>query len=221
MYPFCAVLVNNEKNVHKVYKLKRIWAGTITILTGIIIIAKGKQNIPNEPMVICANHASYLDIIVIYWLFPKTTVFLGKAELQQWPFVKVFFKNMDIPVDRSNKRKAAESIELTKQAIQKGFNVVIFPEGLIPDTGEPKMHRFKNGAFNLAISQQAPILPVVYLTNWKLFKDHTNLFGNGRPGISKVIIEKPIATAGLTEDDLVSLREKIFNIIEAPLKQYY
>lgn len=221
MYPFCAFLVRDEKNVHKVYSLKRIWAGSIAILTGVFITYKGKKNIPNQAAVICANHASYLDILVIYWLFPKTTVFLGKAELQQWPFVRVFFKNMDIPVDRSNSRKAAHSIELTKEAIQKGFNVVIFPEGLIPEVNEPKMARFKNGAFTLALSQHAPVLPITYVTNWKLLKDHTELFGNARPGISKVVIHPIIPTVGLNEKDLVSLKKQTYKVIEEPLKQFY
>ncbi len=221
MYPFFVILLRDEKNIHKAYHLKRVWSRLICFLTAIKVIVKGRSNLPNRPYVICANHASYLDIVVTFCVIPQTAVFLGKAELLKWPFVRAFFKNMDIPVDRSNRKKAAQSIELTKEAIQKGYSVVIFPEGMIPDEDRPKMHKFKNGAFNLAISQQADIVPITFKTNWLLFSHHGDLFGQGIPGISRSIIHKPISTKGLTDKDLVHLKDQVFEVIEKPLKQYY
>lgn len=222
MYPVFLILLKDEKNIHKAYKAKRFWARLICILTLVKVTLKGKENIPKQgPYVVCANHASYLDIVVMFCLIPDTTLFLGKAELLKWPIVRVFFKNMDIPVDRSNKMKAAQSIELTKEAVQKGHSIAIFPEGLIPDDDVPKLHKFKNGAFTLAIAKQVPVLPLTFQTNWKLFSHHGDLFGNGMPGISRSIIHKPILTTGMTERDLVNLKDKTREVIEKPLLKYY
>lgn len=221
LFPIFWVLLKDEKNIRRAYKVKKFWSRVICILCFIKVQRIGKHHLPQSPYVVCANHASYLDIVVMFLIIPDTTLFLGKAELQKWPIVKVFFKNMDIPVDRSNKRKAAQSIELTKQAIEKGYCIAIFPEGIIPDDNVPLMQRFKNGAFALAIAKQVPIVPLTFATNWKLFSHHGDLFGYGMPGISKTIIHPPIKTIGMTEKDLVSLREKTKEVIEAPLKKYY
>ena len=83
------------------------------------------------------------------------------------------------------------------------------------------MHAFKKGAFNLAISQQVDIVPITFKTNWLLFSHHGDLFGQGMPGISRSIIHKSIPTKGLTDKDLVNLKDKVFEVIEGPLKQYY
>lgn len=221
MYPIFAYLLKDDTNIDKAFKVKRVWARLICILTLIKVNVEGQEKLPKKPYVVCANHASYLDILVMFCIIPDTFLFLGKAELLKWPIVRVFFKNMDIPVDRSNKVKAAHSIELTKQAVQKGFSIAIFPEGLIPDDNLPRMQKFKKGAFTLAVSQQVPIVPVTFETNWKLFSHHGDLFGEGCPGITKTIIHNPISTIGLTDKDLVNLSNQIFNIIEQPLKKHY
>lgn len=221
MYPVFLVLLKDDTKTDKAFKVKRLWARTICVLTFVKIRVKGKKNLPKKPYVICANHASYLDIVIMFCIIPETFLFLGKAELLKWPIVRVFFKNMDIPVDRSNKVKAAHSIELTKLAVQKGYSIAIFPEGLIPDERIPQMRRFKNGAFTLAISQQVPIVPITFETNWKLFSHHGDLFGKGSPGFTKTIIHKPIQTKGLTDKDLVSLSNQTFDVIEAPLLKHY
>jgi 1-acyl-sn-glycerol-3-phosphate acyltransferase len=221
MYPIFLVLLKDDTKTDQAFKVKRVWARIICALTLVKVMVKGQENLPPKPYVICANHASYLDILVMACIIPETFLFLGKAELLKWPIIKVFFKNMDIPVDRSNKKKAAHSIELTKQAIQKGYSVAIFPEGLIPDYDVPKLHKFKRGAFVLATSQQVPIVPVTFVTNWAFFSHHGDLLGKGSPGVSKSVIHEPIPTKGLTEKNIASLIDKTFKVIEKPLLKYY
>ncbi len=214
LYPAFYVLLRSKKNVHRAFRLKRIWAKILLILAGIRLKVEGEQNLLSEPCVICANHASYLDIVVMFVLIPNTFLFLGKAELLKWPVVRIFFRNMDIPVDRSNGFKARESIELTKQAVKDGFSIAIFPEGLIPDEDIPKMKPFKRGAFLLAVSQQVPILPVSFATNWKLFSTESDPFGAGCPGVSKVIVQPSISTINYTEKDIPELIKSTYEAIE-------
>lgn len=100
--------------------------------------------------------------------------------------------------------------------IQQGHSVFLYPEGTISSAG--KLRGFKNGAFKLAIEQQVPIVPITFLNNWKLLQNGGFFKANGRPGISRIIIHKPIATVGMTEDDLVSLRSTVHEIISNDLK---
>jgi len=217
-YPVFFFLLRTDKKIHQAFKIKQLWAWMLLFLTAIKVKKVNKNLLPKPPYVICANHASYLDIVVMFIAIPETFLFLGKAELLKWPIVRIFFRNMDIPVDRTNSVKAKKSIELTKQAIQKGFSVAIFPEGLIPSDNIPKMKPFKKGAFLLAVSQQVPIVPITFTTNWKLFSTEVDPFGGGRPGIAEVIFHPIISTTGKTEKDLDELSKATFNIIDSELK---
>lgn len=218
MFPLFFFLLRTDKNIHQAFKLKRIWAKLLLFFTGIVVVQKNKDLLPKTPYVICANHCSYLDIVVMFVVIPNTFLFLGKAELLKWPIVKIFFRNMDIPVDRSNSIKAKKSLELTKQAVQKGFSIAIFPEGLIPSEEIPKMKPFKRGAFVLAVSQQVDIVPITFANNWKLFATESDLFGPGRPGIAKVIFHSPILTKGKNEKDIPQLLKDTFSKIETGIQ---
>ncbi len=217
-YPIFFYLLRTDKKIHTAFKVKRIWAWLLLFLTGIKVKKINKHLLPKPPYVICANHASYLDIVIMFIAIPETFLFLGKAELLKWPIVRIFFRNMDIPVDRTNGVKARKSIELTKQAIQKGYSVAIFPEGLIPSENIPKMMPFKKGAFVLAVSQEAPIVPITFTTNWKLFSTEVDPFGGGRPGIAKVVFHPAINTINKTDKDIPELIQVTFDVIDSKLK---
>lgn len=214
LYPLFFFLLRSKKNVHKAFQLKRLWARVLCALTFVKVNITGKENLIQTPCVICANHASYLDIVVMFVVMPHTFLFLGKAELLKWPIIRIFFRNMDIPVDRSNGFKARESIELTKQAVREGFSIAIFPEGLIPVENIPKMKPFKRGAFLLAVSQQVPIQPISFATNWRLFATESDPFGAGSPGVSKAVIHPAISTSNFSEKDIPELMQMTFETIQ-------
>lgn len=218
-YPFFAIVLRNEKNRKLAYKGKRLWSRVICFLVFIFPAVDKKAQLPKGPYVICANHASYLDIVIMYIAIPDVFLFIGKAELLKWPIINVFFKNMDIPIERGHKKNASKSIEKAKEEIEKGFSIGIFPEGKIPEEGVPQMVQFKNGAFNLAISAGVPIVPVTFKTNWKLFSFHDDLFGYARPGIAKIIIHPIIDISNNSELEFV--KEKTFKAIESELKDQY
>jgi 1-acyl-sn-glycerol-3-phosphate acyltransferase len=79
------------------------------------------------------------------------------------------------------------------------------------------MKPFKDGAFRLAIEKQVPIVPMTFVNHWKLFGEPTELFSRARPGVARAVVHAPIPTTGLTEADLVDLRRKVYEVIEAPL----
>ena len=199
------------------------WSRFVVFLTGINVQKEGLENLPkNSPFILCTNHASYLDIILMYRVLSDYFVMMGKGEIKDWPlFHRFFTTGMNILVDRESKIGSHRAFEEAKKQLDRGHNVVIFPEGGIPDFHTPKMKGFKNGAFKLAIEKQVPIIPLTFQTNWKLLESARPLMGLARPGISKVIIHKPIETKGMTMNNLAELRTKTREIIAMPLKQYY
>ncbi len=172
-----------------------------------------------ESYVITPNHSSYLDILILYQTFTQYFVFMGKKELANVPVFNVFFKQMNITVDRKSIRDGKRSMEKCSAELDKGHSVVLFPEGTISAI-VPEMLKFKNGAFKLAIEKQVPVIPITFLTNYKRLEMSGLFSGKAGPGIARTIIHEPISTKGMTEENIPALRDKVFNIINAELLAY-
>ncbi len=202
------------------FVLKRFVAAFSMWASGIRISVKRDAELNgNAPFVYCSNHTSYLDVAVIYRIIPFYFVFMGKQELSKVPLFNIFFKDMDITVDRESKIGSHKAFIRAGRDIDKGYSVVIFPEGGIPKQDTPKLHRFKNGAFKLAIDKQIPVVPITFLNNWKIVPHGVNAKKHGGPAIARAVIHKPIETKGMTDKDLVNLRTEVFNIIDKTLKE--
>ncbi|MES2587954.1 MAG: lysophospholipid acyltransferase family protein [Bacteroidota bacterium] len=212
------ILKSNPKTKKGTFKVFKIWSWTFRILTFIHIRFIQKAQIPKKPCIIISNHASYLDIFLMYSIIPQNEfLFLGKSEILSYPLMKSFFKGLNIPVFRNNRIKAAKSFVEAKNALKNSWSLVIFPEGGIPDFDNPKMIEFKEGAFKLAKDFKVPIVPITFVNNHKLFSDPTNLLGEARPGISKVFIHEVISVEQIEQMSMDELLNFSFDVINKPL----
>jgi 1-acyl-sn-glycerol-3-phosphate acyltransferase len=217
LYPAYFILLNKEKYFQIGFKLVRFQAKLILFLVGVRYEVHGKiSNDQNISYIICPNHSSYLDILMLYAVFPHYFVFLGKKELGSIPIFNIFFKRMNILIDRTNPKAAHASIVKACEVMEKGDNVVIFPEGTIPPTA-PKMKAFKNGAFRVALQLKIPIVPVSFVNHVELLEDKFTFFAKCRPGKSTVYIHEPIYINERAPQDLVALREHCKQIIASKL----
>lgn len=219
LYPFFYLLLSKKKWFPLAFRLKRFWANWILLIPGLFvhIDRKIEEDALPHPCIYCSNHVSYLDIVISYLLIPNYFVFMGKQELNKAPLFRIFFREMNILVDRKSTTSAHRAFMRAAAEIKSGHSVFLYPEGTISSGG--KLRPFKNGAFKLAIEQQVPIVPITFLNNWKLLQNGGFLKSHGRPGISRIVIHEPIATVGMTEDDLVSLRSRVHAIISTTLEK--
>ncbi len=220
LYPLFRLFLFKEAWFKWAFRLMRFWAHWILWGSGIFVKqVKGTyKNQIKGPVVFCANHTSYLDIVVSYYLFDCYFVFMGKSELKKAPLFNIFFEKMNILVERVSRVESHKAFMEADRRVKRGESVFLFPEGTIGKQ-VPQLKEFKNGAFRLAIENQVPILPVTFINNWKILQNGGFLKSNGKPGIAFVKIHKPISTKGLSPDNLVSLKEQVYNIIEEPLKK--
>lgn len=144
---------------------------------------------------------------------------LGKAELLRWPVFRIFFYDMNIAVDRNSHRSAHRAFLKSCHEIENSACIGMFPEGGIPAEA-PELAPFKNGAFKLAIEKQVPVVPITFFNNYKLFGEPTDFLSPAGPGTSRVVIHKAIETKGMTDKDLLTLRNQVYTIIKTTLKQY-
>lgn len=170
----------------------------------------------SKTYIICANHTSNLDIPAITIAVKSNFAFLGKDELLDNPVLKIFFKTIDIPLNRDSKISAFKAFKKGEEYLKSGMSLMIFPEGKIGEEYPPILHEFKNGPFRLAIEQKVPIIPISMPDNWKKMWDDGSKYGT-RPGICDICIHPPVETKELTLDDAEALKEKIYNIIHSGL----
>ena len=215
LYPIYLVVLLNDKYLDIGFHFTRFQARLILFFIGVRWKKHGQ--IPRDKEVsyiICPNHSSYLDILILYAVFPNYFIFLGKQELGKVPLFNIFFKKLNILINRTNPISAHQSILKAVERMKSGINVVIFPEGTIPRT-VPQMKPFKNGAFKVAIEEEIPIVPVTFKGNHELLEDAWGFFANSRPGLSEIFIHEPIQVN--KQDDLITLREKTKDVIASKL----
>ncbi len=162
-----------------------------------------------RPYVIVSNHQSFADIPLIANL-PWEMKWLAKAELFKLPVIGWMLRmSGDIPVDRKNKRAAAQSFIKAYRYLMQKCSVIFFPEGTRSSDG--LVHRFTDGAFQLAIRAQVPILPLVVEGSRDCLPKRSWKFGKPRDIFLKIL--PPIETKGLTAGDAEELRERIRKLI--------
>lgn len=201
------------------WRLKKVWAHWILITTGIWYTIRNEAKLdPKQAYIITPNHSSYLDILTANIAFPNYFHFMGKAELLNVPLFNIFFKRMNISVDRSSVRDSHKAYKRARLDLLKGISLAIFPEATIPDCA-PVLGPFKNGAFKLAIEMQIPIVPISFLDNWSIFPDRKNESMLLRPGLSRIVIHTPISTIGLQEKDANALRDQVRAVISNTIEK--
>ncbi|TAL61227.1 MAG: 1-acyl-sn-glycerol-3-phosphate acyltransferase [Bacteroidetes bacterium] len=219
LYPVFLVLLSRESRFGAAFHLIRFWAKWLCYGAGLFPVVKYEIDINNipEPCIFISNHSSYIDIILSYVVVPNFFIFVGKQELDKAPLFRLFFKRMHILVNRKSNVDSHRAYLRSGEKIDKGQSVFIFPEATISSSGT--LIPFKNGAFKLAIDKQVPVVPIVFFDNWKHLQSGGFLTSNGRPGILRARMLNAVGTKGLTNADLIPLREKVKSIIQETLEK--
>ncbi|MGD1847311.1 MAG: lysophospholipid acyltransferase family protein [Salibacteraceae bacterium] len=220
LYPLFWWLLHDPKRHPQCFAFMKHWGSFLQLMGGFTLVRHLKEPLPEPPYIVVPNHSSYLDIILMYNVIPDYFAFMGKAELNNWPLFGIFFrKKMNISVDRGSRIAAARALVAANRELDSGHGLIIFAEGTIPPHA-PKLKAFKNGAFKLAIDKQVPIVPVTFTRNWRLIQSARLFKGLSGPGFAPVHIHPAVSTKGLTEEDLVDLREQVFHTIQQPLLEH-
>jgi 1-acyl-sn-glycerol-3-phosphate acyltransferase len=222
-YPPIATLLRFEQHKKRTMPLFTLWSKVFRLFIGLPAKVQHETGtFPEGPFVICANHASYMDIVLMPTVLRKQHfLFMGKHEILSYPFLRIFFKRLHIPVNRNSQIQSAKSFIQASRAIKSGWSIALFPEGGIPDGQRPKMIPFKTGAFKLAMDNQVPVVPVTFVNNYKLFTDPEDLWGKARPGLAKVIVHAPITPEDYRNQTPEELAQHVYAIIDKPLRELY
>ncbi len=217
LLPFFLITLSTPSLYKYGHRLRSIWGRGIMFFSLIKVKVYHKNLIDrNKKYVIVANHASYFDIISISVGIPLDLNFISKVQLQKIPMFGIFSKTIDIAVDRHSTTNSARAYRRANEQLKNKIrSICIFPEGGIKDIS-PKVSKFKEGPFKMAVENQTAILPVSILDNWKLSPN--NKF-EGRPGIMRIYVHEPIDTTGMTLDNVKEICEKTYHIIKQKVEE--
>lgn len=164
----------------------------------------------SKPHVYAVNHASALDIPVLYVHLPFEFRIAFKRELLSYPIVGWHLKRSgQICVDQQNPARSIGSIRAALKSLKGGMPFVIFPEGGRTPDGEIKP--FLPGALFLAIKAQVDIVPVALVGTFELLPMNTYHI-KSRP--LEMRVGQPISTAGYTLRNLDALSDRVQRAVE-------
>jgi 1-acyl-sn-glycerol-3-phosphate acyltransferase len=123
------------------------------------------------PVILAANHASFMDGPLVFGMAPRPVHFIVKTEMFHGPIGLVLDTFGQIPIDRSGADRKALTTALA--VLRRGDVVGIFPEGR---RGRGDVQAAHAGAAWLALAAKAPVVPVAILGT-----RHTGQSVNGFP----------------------------------------
>lgn len=183
------------------YRLIRLWGRFnvwwLRLTCGISYEVEGIENLPARPSVIMAKHQSTWETLAFEFLFPPH-VWVLKRELLWVPlFGWAMAMSLPIAIDRRSGKKAVQQvIEQGTQRLRDGFWVMVFPEGTRVAPGEQR--RFGIGGAALAQASGAPVVPVAHNAG-SVWPRRQFL---KRPGRVRIVIGRPIESAGRSAEDI-------------------
>jgi 1-acyl-sn-glycerol-3-phosphate acyltransferase len=115
--------------------------------------------LPKGACVIVANHASYLDGVLLKAMLPARFCFVIKKEVSHVPVAGLLLHRIGSEfVDRFNRHAGGMDARRLLKAADAGQALAFFPEGTF--LAQPGVGKFHTGAFVIAARTQLPVVPV-------------------------------------------------------------
>lgn len=134
----------------------QVWSLAMLRCIRIQLIVKGNPAL-NGPLLMVANHMSWLDITALH--AARFCRFVSKADIKKWPFIGRLASGIGtLFIERESRRDAMRVVHHMTQSLRSGDVLGVFPEGTTSDgTGLLPFHA---NLVQAAIAAGAPIQPV-------------------------------------------------------------
>ena len=134
----------------------QVWAGQMLRIVGIELEVKGSAPAWG-PVLLVANHISWLDILVMH--AARHCRFVSKSDVKGWPFVSTLADGAGtLYIERESRRDAHRVVGQMAERLRAGDILAVFPEGTTGD-GITLKH-FHANLIQAAIEASVPVQPV-------------------------------------------------------------
>jgi 1-acyl-sn-glycerol-3-phosphate acyltransferase len=152
---------------------------------------------------IVANHASYIDTIVLMAALPSDVRFIAKRALAGYPLLGTVLRRAEhITIEKADFSQQLAGADQITQALGRGLSIAVFPEGTF--FRPARLLPFRLGAFRAAVEAGRAVVPVSLLGTRDVLPDGTWLF---RRSPLSVVIGAPLVPAGTGWPEFVRLRD--------------
>jgi 1-acyl-sn-glycerol-3-phosphate acyltransferase len=159
--------------------------------------------------ILAANHASYIDSVVLMATIPTDFRFLAKRRLADYPLIGTVIRKVGhVTIEKASVAQQLSSADLLARLLREGRQMLVFPEGTF--FRPPELLPFRLGAFKAAVDTGRPIVPIALRGTRRILPDGTWLF---RRGPIDVMISAPLAPAAEGWPEMVRLRDEARTII--------
>ncbi len=136
------------------------FAATPVLRAGVRVRVEGREHVPDRgPVILAANHRSFLDSIFIPLVVPRRVTFVAKAEYFDDPKSAWFFRAVgQIPIRREGGSASEGALIAAADVLTRGGVFGIYPEGT--RTRDGNLHRGHTGVARLALRTGAPVVPI-------------------------------------------------------------
>jgi 1-acyl-sn-glycerol-3-phosphate acyltransferase len=191
--------------------IARVWCRLIVWTCGIRVTVEGLEHLePNCSYVVISNHLSNFDIWCTYAALPLNVRFVAKKELLRIPvFGQALAVSDHIIIDRQNSEEAINIINAAAARSPSGICILFYAEGTRSPDGT--VHAFKRGGVTLALRTGLPIVPLSISGTRKFLPKRSVVIRPG--GRVKIVLDTPIATAGLPLEARDALNTRVRDII--------
>ena len=201
--PIGKIFIKNKRKTfsHLIHKL---WCSYTHFLMWLRIFKLNLYNItPLNGKIIVATHPSFIDILILIGLYDNSLC-LAKKELLNNIFLKNIIKNVYIP----NNIELDEFKQICTDALNDGYNIIIFPTGTRTCKGEElKIHK---GAAALQISSGVDIIPIKMECDYSFLQKGKPIYDAGDKTITYKISQlAPIKLKDFGEKSEIKLRNAI------------
>jgi 1-acyl-sn-glycerol-3-phosphate acyltransferase len=202
--PVAWLLVVLLPRLHWRWVAMRSGAQWLFRLARIPLHVRGLEQLPGDrACVVVANHASYLDGVILVAALPVSLGFVAKAELERRFIPRIFLRRIGAGfVERFDKQRGVADARRIAQQAGSGHSLLFFPEGTF--TRMPGLLPFHMGAFVVAAEAGVPVVPVTIRGSRSILRA-----GSWFPhaGTVSVRVGEPVMPAGTDWAAAVQLRD--------------
>jgi len=196
--------------------LQRGLCRRIAFFSGAKVVAQKMPGFDEKrTCIFMVNHVNLLDPFMLYCAIPQL---VRGWELESHFKIPIYgwlmkrFGNVPVPDVRSPK-DLKRLWRLTKEAIDSGVSLIIFPEAKRTRNGH--LNEFEDGGFRLAQQLEVPIVPVSLVGSFRHLRTEDWIL---RPTTITVVLHDTIDTKGMRKEDVPTLKARVREAIEGPVE---
>jgi 1-acyl-sn-glycerol-3-phosphate acyltransferase len=188
----------------------RRWSRLALAVCGLRPIVVGLEHLRTlQAGVLVANHASYIDPVVLMAAIPVEFRFVAKRALGRYPLIgTVIRKAGHLTIEKGGLSDRLAGADEVERRLQEMERLLIFPEGTF--VRAPGLLPFRLGAFRAAVDTGRPVVPVALAGTRHVLPDGTWLVRHGR---ITVTIGAPMEPRGRGWPEMVRLRDAAVEVI--------